>query len=105
MYGRSGDLAPVFFGECGDAEVSDAYLAVLVEHDVCRFQIAMQHTALVHGCETCTKLARHFDSFVLWQPADALQERRELFAANVLHRDEVLALVFGDVVNAADVSM
>src|SRR6185369_1034216 len=31
--GRSGDLAPVFFGECGDAEVSDAYLAVLVEHD------------------------------------------------------------------------
>ena len=48
-------------GECGDAEVSDAYFAMLVEHDVRGFEIAMQHAAFVYGCESGAELARDLD--------------------------------------------
>ena len=40
---------------------------------------------------------------VLRQPADAAQQRRQILAVDVLHREEELAVELADVVDAADV--
>ena len=43
------------------------------------------------------------ERLVLWQPADAPQQRRQILAVHVLHREERVAVGFADVVDAADV--
>jgi hypothetical protein len=48
---------------------------------------------------------RELERLVRGQPADAPQQRREILAVDVLHREEVLATGFGDVVHAAHVRM
>ena len=52
----------------------------------------MQHALLVRRRQPRADLARELDRFVLRQPADAPQQRREIFAVDVLHGQEVLAL-------------
>jgi hypothetical protein len=47
---------------------------MLVEHDVCGFQIAVQHASFVYGCETRAELARNVDRFVLGQTSDAFEQ-------------------------------
>jgi hypothetical protein len=39
------------FGRDSETEIRDANAAVSVEHDVGWLQIAVQHSALMHGCE------------------------------------------------------
>ena len=45
------------------------------------------------------------DRLIRRQPPDATQQRREIFAVDVLHRDERTATPLGDVVNPADIRM
>ena len=52
-----------------------------------------------------TAAARHLGGLVGRQPADAPQQRREVLALDVLHREERLAVGLADVVDAADVGM
>ncbi len=55
--------------------------------------------------QTGAQLLRDLDTFVFWQPPNAPQQSLQVFAVDVFHREEVLAVHFGDVVNAADVRM
>ena len=87
------------------AEVHDADLAGAVEHDVGRLQVAMQDAALVRRREARAELPRDLERLVLRQPADAAQQRREILAVHVLHRQEQLPVDLADVVDAADVGM
>jgi hypothetical protein len=65
----------------------------------------MQDAAVVRRRETGAELACELERLVRWQPADAPQQRREILAVDVLHREEVLAAGFADVVYAAHVRM
>ena len=51
----------------------------------------MQDALVVRGRKPGAELARDFDRLVFRQPADAPQQRREVLAVDVLHRQEVAA--------------
>ena len=89
----------------GQAEVRDPHVAAAVDHDVGGLQVAVQDAAVVRGGEARADLARDLERLVRRQPADAPQQRREVLAVHVLHREEVLAVHLADVVHAADVRM
>ena len=89
----------------GEAEVGDPDLAGAVEHDVRRLQIAMDDAAFVRRGEAGADLARDFDRAIVGKAADAPQQRRQLLAVHVLHRQEGVAVDLADVVDAADVGM
>jgi hypothetical protein len=65
----------------------------------------MEHTLVVCRRQPGTQLLRDVDCLVSGQVADALQERCQVLAVNVLHREEVTAVEFADVVDAADIRM
>ena len=94
-----------FVGQRGQAEIGDHHVAAAVEHDVGRFQIAMQNTFGVRGGQARAQLARDFDGFVGRQAADAAQQRSQVFAIHVLHRQVRLAVDFAEIVNAADIGV
>ena len=87
----------------GQAEVGDADLAGAVEHDVRGLQIAMDDAALVRRGEPGADLARDLERAIFGEAADAPQQRREILAVDVLHRQERAAVDLVDVVDAADV--
>ena len=65
----------------------------------------MQHALVVRGREARAELPRDLDRLVFRQPADAPQQRRQVFAVHVLHRQEVAPVDLADVEDAADVRM
>ena len=76
-----------------------------VDHDVGGLQIAMQHALVVRGGQTRAELARDLQRLIGGQPADAAQQRAEIFAIDVFHGKKRLAVDFADVVDAADIGM
>ena len=82
-----------------------ADFARAVEHHVRRLEVTMQDAPVVRGRQSGAQLPRDVDRLVLGQAADAPQQRGEVLAVDVLHRQEVLAVGFADVVHAADVRM
>ena len=85
------------------AKVSNADLSAPVEHDVGRFQVAVQNTRSMGSSKPQADLARGFVCLVKRESADSLEHRGELLAVHVLHRQEVGAIGFPDVEGAADV--
>ena len=71
-----------------EPEVGDADLARAVEHHVGRLEIAVDDVALVRRGEAGADLARDLERPVLREAADAPEQRREIFAVHVLHRQE-----------------
>ena len=65
----------------------------------------MEHAALVRGRQPRAELPSDLDSLVGRQASDAPQQRREIFAVDVLHREKMTAVRDADVVHAADVRM
>ena len=65
----------------------------------------MQNALGVRGGQAGAQLARDLDRLVGRQAADAAQQRAEVFAIHVLHRQVRLAVHFAEIVNAADVGM
>ena len=63
----------------------------------------MQHAALVGGGDAGAQLARDLDRLVLRDAADAPEQRREVLAVDVLHRQEPAPVGVAEVVQAADV--
>ena len=63
----------------------------------------MQHAPLVRRREARAELPRDLERLVRRQPPDALQKGREVLAVDVLHREVLLSVHLGDVVDAADV--
>ena len=90
-------------GKVGETEVHDLRPAAAVEHHVGRFQVAVKHPEVVRGRETGTELTRRLDGLVRGQAADAPEQRGEILAVDVLHRQEVLAVGLGQVIDPADV--
>src|SRR5262249_25075947 len=75
-------------GRRGQSEVGEPDLATAVEHDVGRLQVAVQEALVVDGRERPAQLAGDLDPLLLRQPADALEERRQVLAVHVLHGQE-----------------
>ena len=88
-----------------EAEVGDPHAAAAVEHDVGGLQVAVQDAPVVRRGEPGAELPRDLERLVRRQPADAPQQRGEVLAVHVLHREEVLAVDLADVVDAADVGV
>jgi hypothetical protein len=76
-----------------------------VDHHVRRLQVAVEDAALVRGGNPRADLPRDFDRLVLGEAADAAEQRREILAVDVLHREERGAVGVADVVGPADVAM
>ena len=87
----------------GNPEIGDADVPFAVDHHVGRLEIAVQHAAFVRGGDAGAQLARELDRLVLRDPADASQQRGEVLAVDVLHREEAAAVGFAEVVEADDV--
>ena len=80
-------------------------LAAAVEHDVGRLEVAVEDAALVRRGEAGADLARDLEAALLREAADAPEQRREILAVHVLHRQERVPVDLADVVDAADVGM
>ena len=63
----------------------------------------MQHAALVRRGDAGAQLARELDRLVLRDAADAAEQRREILAVDVLHREETAAVGVAEVVQPAHV--
>ena len=79
--------------------------AAPVDHDVGGLQVAVQDAPLVRRGEAGAELARDLERLVRRAGARCAQQRGEVLAVHVLHREEVLALDLADVVHAADVGV
>jgi hypothetical protein len=87
---RAGDLS-VRTGACDggrQAKVGQPHAAAPVDHDVRGLQIAMQHAPVVHGGQPGANLPRDFEPLVFGKAADASQQRLQIFAVHVLHRQK-----------------
>ena len=84
-----------------DAEVGDADVAVAVDHHVGRLEIAVQHAALVRRGDAGAQLPRELDRLVLRNASDAAEQRRQILAVDVLHREEAAAVGDAEVVQPA----
>ena len=89
----------------GQAEVGDLRAAAAVDHDVAGLQVPVQHALVVRRAEARAHLARDLDRLVGRKPPDAPQQRGQVLAVDVLHREEVPSLDLADVVDAADVGV
>ena len=69
------------------------------------FRSRWMHAALVRGGQAGADLARHLERALHREPPDPPQQRRQVLAVHVLHRQEGVAVDFVDVVDAADVRM
>ena len=92
-----------FAGHAGESEVRDAHVTRSVEHHVGRLEIAMDDATFVGGGETGADLACDREAAFFRKSADAFDQRREILAVHVLHREKGLPLHLVDVVDAADI--
>src|SRR5262245_50071176 len=65
----------------------------------------MQYAALVRRCEARDELARDVQRLFVREISDTRDKRCEILAVDELHRQEVLAVHFRDVVDAANIRM
>ena len=84
-------------------EIGDEHLAVAVEHDVPGLQIAMYDTLVMGRRQAGAQPPRDLNGLVVRQPSNAAQQRRQVLAVDVLHRNERCAAHFVDVVHAAHI--
>ena len=66
---------------------------------------SVAHAFVVRRLQAGAELPRDLDRFVLGQSSDASEQGREIFAIDVLHRQEVPAVGLSDVVDATDVGV
>src|SRR4029079_1175394 len=100
---RAGERRAAVGGRGGDPEVGDADVAVAVEHDVGRLEVAVNDAALVRGGDAGAQLAGDVDRLVRREDAEAAEQRREILAVDILHGQEAAAVGVAQVVEAADV--
>ena len=106
MYAGVPEISPSdrrLLGGHREAEVRDPHAAAPVEHDVRGLEVAVEDALLVRRVQARAELARDLDGLVDGETPDPLEQRREVLAVHVLHREEVAAFDLADVVDAADV--
>ena len=92
-------------GQARQSEISDQHVTAPIDHDVRRFQIAVQNASIMRRRDTGTEFARNLESFILRQAADAPHQRAEVLTVHVLHREVRLAFDITEIVDAANVGM
>jgi hypothetical protein len=65
----------------------------------------MQNSPIVRRCQSSAQLTRDVERLCPVQATDALQERSQVFAIDVFHREKVAAFDFTDIVDSTDVGM
>ncbi len=95
--------AGAHLGHGGEAEVGELHPSATVEHDVGRLEVAVQHALVVGRGQPGAQLAGDLDRLVLGQAADAAQQRRQILAVDVFHRQVVVPLGFANVEHPTDV--
>jgi len=86
-------------------EIHNHHLAALVHHDVLRLQVAMNHAPVMRRLQARAQLPRRHQRFVFRQPADPLQQPRQVFAIHIFHRKERHPFDFADIVYPADIGV
>ena len=84
-------------------EIGNPYAPAAVDHHIRRLEVAVEHASFVRGGETRHQLLCDVKRLLVGEVADAGQQRRQVLAVDVFHRQEVLPVHLGDVVHAADV--
>ena len=69
------------------------------------FYVAVQHALVVGGTEAVAELVSELQGLERSKAADPPQQRGQVFAVDVFHRDEVLVARLSQVVDPADVRM
>ena len=101
--GRSGAGVRVIVGQAREPEVGDSDLPVLVDQDIGGLEVAMEDVLVVRGAEPGAELARDLEPALLRKASHAPEQRRQVLAADVLHREERPPVHLADVVDAANV--
>src|SRR5207302_1727570 len=83
----------------------DPYSAMSVDHDVRRFEIAVQNAFVMGGRKSGRELARDFQRLFVREIADALDQRGKVFSVDIFHREEMLTVELRNIVHAADIRM
>ena len=84
-----------------DAEVGDPDPSVLIDQDVGRLQVAMQHALRVRRRQPGAQLAGDLEHPLGRQTARALEQRGEILSLHELHREEDRLAGFADVEDPA----
>jgi hypothetical protein len=98
-----GAVARELLGHAREPEVRDPDAPAPVDHDVRGLEIPVDDPALVRGGEPEADLPRDLDRLVARGTAQTTEHGGEILAVDVLHDDEDLIVLGGDVVRAADV--
>ncbi len=85
------------------SKIGQQHLAAAIQHDVARFQIAVQHAFLMGRRQSGAQPARDLERLVVGQTADPAQQRPQILAIDVLHREKQVAVDLADIVRAADI--
>lgn len=81
--GSPGDTVDTFAWVHRQAKVHDANAAAAIEHDVCRFEIAVQNAMLVRGGKTGTQLSDAAEGSSESEPSSGLSVRASAAAVRV----------------------
>jgi len=68
------------------------HVAIRVDYDIGRFQVPVQHAVIVRGAQPGAQFPGDLQRPFARKSAGALQQGRQVFAGNELHRDEHLAI-------------
>ena len=88
-----------------DSEIHQLRLAGLVDHDVGRLQITMEHAARVNRRQSGAHPAEQLNSRGFHETPAGLEQVREIVTVDVFHREKGLSVGFPDVVDPADIRM
>ena len=102
---RAGQAGRLDLGASSQPEVGQPHAPPAVDHDVGRLEIAVEHPLVVGSGQPGAQLPRHLGRLVRRQAADAPQQRGEVLAVDVLHRQEHVAVGLADVVHTTDVGV
>ena len=105
-WGAAANLRPAdVIGHSRQAKVGDHHLASSIEHDIGRLQVAMENALGVGRGQSRAEMACNVERFVGREPADAPQQRSQIFAVDVFHGEKCLALDLAHVIHSANVGM
>src|SRR5579872_670617 len=97
---RAGLSHAIRFNQPRQTEIHHHHAALVISHDVLRFEVAMDDAHCMRSLKRTADLEHDFDR-VAWREGLALSNTRaQISAFDVLHGDELHAIGFAQVVNA-----
>src|SRR5689334_17504650 len=81
----------------GESEIGDARLPASIEHDIAGLEVPVQDPLFVRGLQPGANLMGDFRRLVFGEAADAKEQRRQVLAIDILHRQEYGLAGFSDI--------